>query len=128
VSDGDSDGDQEAEDIPRLETAFMVVSVLFTCSLFGFAVWQSLTGAGAAAPTVNVTGAQSVQDGVRYDVELRNDGDVGLVSATVRVGCVDPPTALTFENVPGGGSRRATVVCPAGTSDPAVAVVTWVEE
>lgn len=118
----------ENEDVPLFEKAVMVVSVLFTLSLFGFAIWQSLTGASAVVPTADLTGSEETSDGVQYTVELRNEGDIGLVSATVEVGCTDPPTTLTFENVPAGGRRVGTVVCPPGTSDPTVSVVTWIQE
>lgn len=123
---GESDG--ENEDVPLFEKAVMAVSVLFTLSLFGFAVWQSLTGAGAVAPAVGLTGSEASADGIQYTVELRNEGDIGLVSATVEVGCTDPPITFTFANVPAGGRRVGTVVCPPGTSDPTVSVVAWVQE
>lgn len=125
MSDG---GDPEAESVPLVEKAVMVTSVLFTLALFGFAVSQTLTGASAAAPTVGVTERELTDDGVQYTVELRNEGDVGLVSATVIVRCTDPPTTFTFANVPAGGHRVGTVVCPPGTADPTVSVVTWVQE
>lgn len=125
MSDG---GEGDVETIPLAEKVAMAASVLFTLSLFGFALWHSFTGAGTAAPTVGVAGSEETPTGVRYTVELRNPGDVGFVSVTVRAGCTDPPTEVTFENVPAGGRRRATVVCPPGTSDPAVSVLTWMEE
>lgn len=127
MSDDDG-GDPEDESVPLFEKVVMVASVLFTLSLFGFAIWHSLTGASAAAPAVGVTESEATVDGVQYTVELRNEGDVGLVSATVVVRCTDPPTTFTFANVPAGGHREGTVVCPAGTSDPTVSVVTWVQE
>lgn len=124
----DGGGDPEAATVPLVEKVVMVASVLFTLSLFGFAIWQSLTGASAAAPAVGVTGSEVTTDGVQYTVELRNEGDVGLVSATVVVRCTDPPTTFTFANVPASGHREGTVVCPPGTADPTVSVVTWVQE
>ena len=123
--DGGGDGN---EDVPFFEKAVMVASVVFTLSLFGFAIWQSLTGASAVVPAADLTGSEETADGVRYTVELRNRGDTGLVSATVEVRCTDPPTTLTFQNVPAGGRRVGTVVCPPGTSDPAVSVVAWIQE
>lgn len=116
------------EGVPFFEKVVIVVSVLFTVLLFGFAIWQSLTGAGAVAPAVDLTEGEETADGVRYTVELRNEGDVGLVSVTVLVRCTDPPTSFTFDNVPAGGRRVGTVVCPPGTSDPTVSVVSWVQE
>lgn len=126
MSDDEERGDESGtEDVPFFEKVVMVVSVLFTLSLLGFAIWQALTGAGAVAPAVGLAGSEETADGVRYTVELRNRGDVGLASVTVAVQCTDPPTTLTFENVPAGGRRVGTVVCPSGTSDPTVSIVTW---
>ena len=119
----------DPDEVSTAETLVMVLSVAFTLALFGVAVWYALTGPAAPAPTVHVVGSQPAPDGgVAYAVELRNPGDVGLVSATVEAGCTDPPPEIVFENVPADGRRTGTVVCPAGTSDPAVTVSTWVAE
>jgi len=114
------------EDISPPEKVVMVVSTLFTVSLFLFAVWQSL-GATAAVPTANATGQQITAEGdVIYTIELRNPGDAGLVWVTVEVDCIDPPVVLTFQNVPADGSRTGSVVCPPETDDPEVAVEAWI--
>lgn len=115
-------------DIPRSEKFVMAVSVLFTVALFAFAGWHAVTGPGATAPTVHVTESEATPDGVRFAVEFRNPGDVGFVSASIQARCTDPPTVLTVEHVPAGGHRTGTVVCPPGTTDPSVTVVTWVQE
>lgn len=115
--------------VPTGEKIVIVASVLFTAGLFGFAAWQATTGAGAAAPEVGAIGHSTAPDGqVVYTVELRNPGDIGLVQATVTAGCTDPPTQLTFENVPAGGRRTGTIVCPPGTTDPRVSIDSWIPE
>lgn len=126
---GDAGSGDGSDQVSAAEKAVMVASVAFTVALFGFALWHALTGPGALAPTaVAVSSQPAPGGGVHYTVELRNPGDVGLVSATVEAECTDPPAELVFENVPADGRRRGTVVCPAGTDDPAVSVASWVEE
>ena len=122
-------GNGGSDEVSTAEKVVMAASVAFTLALFGVAVWYALTGPGAVAPAVDVVGSQPAGNGgVAYDVELRNPGDVGLVSATVEAGCTEPPSEVVFENVPADGRRTGTVVCPAGTTDPAVTVSTWVGE
>ena len=132
VDGGSGDGTGNgggSDEVSTAEKVVMVVSVGFTALLFGFALWQALTGPGALAPTVSVVGSQQAADGeVVYTVALGNPGDVGLVSATVEAGCADPPTEVTFENVPADGRRVGTVVCPPGTNDPELSVVSWIQE
>lgn len=126
-SSADSGSGHGSDQVSAAEKIVMVASVAFTVALFGFALWQALTGPGALAPTATVVSSQPVQDGgVQYTIELRNPGDVGLVSATVEAACTDPPAEIVFENVPADGRRSGTVVCPAGTDDPAVSVSSWV--
>ncbi|WP_255196178.1 hypothetical protein [Halorarius litoreus] len=129
---GDDTSNETSDELPSISTVelvVMVVSVVFTVSLFLFATWQAVTGAGMAAPVVGVT-ETSVEPGgtVVYTLELRNPGSVGLVRATVSAACASPPVTLTFENVPAGGRRVGTVVCPAGTTDPQLTVESWVHE
>lgn len=132
--DGDGGGsnggdDGGSDDVPAAEKVVMAASVAFTVALFGVAVWYAVTGSGAVAPTVSVVESQPTADGgVAYTVVLHNPGDVGLVSATVEAGCADPPAEVVFENVPASGRRTGTVVCPPGTTDPAVSVSTWIAE
>lgn len=130
--DGPSDGggdDGGSDQVSAAETVVMVASAAFTVALFGFALWHAVAGAGAVPPTAEVVGSQAAPDGgVIYDVQLRNEGDVGLVTVTVSVGCTDPPIEVEFENVPAQGHRSGSVRCPPGTSDPPVTVSTWVRE
>lgn len=130
--DGSGDGlvaESGSDQVSTAEKVVMVVSVGFTVLLFGFAIWQAVTGPGALAPTVSVQGSQPAPgDDVQFTVQLRNPGDVGLVSVTVEAGCTDPPAEVVFENVPADGRRTGTVVCPSGTTDPQVSVSTWVQE
>ena len=102
------------------ERVVMLVALGFTAALFSFAVWQALTGATAVPPSANVTdvagGTENVTDvagGTEnvtyYVVTLRNDGDAGLVSATVDIECPTTSRSVTFENVPSKARRNATV-------------------
>lgn len=125
----DDPRDRDPTSVAFVEETVMVLSGLFTLALFGFAIWQAVTGAGAVDPSVVVTDSRETADGeVMYEVELRNEGDAGLVAATVHARCESPPIELGFENVPAGGYRRGTVVCPSGTDDPRVLVTTWIQE
>jgi hypothetical protein len=130
LSSSDSDiVDSSESDISGLEKAFMVLSTVFTIALFSFAMWQAFTGPGPATPTVGVNEERVAEDGaVIYTVELRNRGDVGLVTVTVEAGCTEPPTELRFESVPASGTREGTVLCPPGTRNPDLSVTTWVQE
>lgn len=106
----------------------MVLSALLTVAVFTFAVWQAVTAATAAPPSVRVVGAQSAPIGdLVVTVELANEGDVGLRSATVEVSCVDPPIEVEFLDVPVDGRRTGQVRCPPGTGEPDVSVVSWIE-
>lgn len=118
----------EPQSVPLAEKVVMGASVAFTVSLFAFAVWNAIVGASTAAPTVEVTDTETVEDGVRYTVAVRNTGDVGFVSVTVSAGCTEPPTDVVVEDVPGGGRSVATVVCPPGTTDPDLSVSSWVRQ
>lgn len=131
-SDGDGstggDGDASAQ-VSTAEKVVMVASAPFTVALFGFALWHAVAGVGAVPPTADVVGSQPAPDGgVIYDVQLRNEGDVGLVTVTISVECTQPPAELEFENVPAQGQRSGSVHCPPGTTDPAVTVSHWVRE
>ena len=130
MSDDERDPrDEDPSSVALLEEAVMVASALFTVALFGFAVWKALSGAGAVAPAVAVTDSEVTPDGeVVYEIEVRNEGDVGLVSVTVDARCVSPPASLTVENVPAEGHRTASVVCPPDADGPQVSVTSWVRE
>lgn len=115
--------------LSTVEKVVMVVSLTVTVGLFGFAVWQVFAGASMAEPTANVTGVQGEAANVTYyGVSLENEGDAGLVSATVTVDCPEPSRTVTFENVPANGNRNATVSCPANRSAPSAQVVSWIPE
>lgn len=116
----------EAAQVSTAEWAVMVLALAITVGLFGFAAWQAYVGASAADPSASVTGELDIDgNGTYYGVTLRNDGDAGLVSATVSVACPSPTRRVTVENVPANAHRNATVVCPDGSS-PSAEVVTWV--
>lgn len=122
-------GTDDSDGMSAAEQAVMAASVGFTVALFGVALWYAFTGPGAVTPAVTVLDSQQSPGGdVVFTVELRNPGDVGLVSVTVSAECTDPPTELTFENVPATARRTGRVVCPPGTSDPSVSVSSWVTE
>lgn len=117
-----------SEGVSRIEFAVIVASVAFTVLLFSTAVWYAATGPTGVNPSARVTDTQRRGDGVAVTVELVNVGDVGLVQTTVEVTCADRSAQLQFENVPAGGRRTGTVVCPSGGTDPEASVVNWVPE
>lgn len=125
----DADGTGDVQRVPTLEKVVMALSVLLTVFLFGFAAWHASMGPDVSAPEVRVTETNVTADGdVIYIVELRNPGDVGIVRATVVADCRDPPIRLTFENVPSGGRRLGTVVCPPGASTPRLSIESWIHQ
>ena len=135
-SDGeDGDGRREGPvegtgdvSVSWAERAVMLVALGFTAALFSFAVWQALTGATAVPPSANVTDvAGGTENATYYVVTLRNDGDAGLVSATVDIECPTTSRSVTFENVPSKARRNVTVHCPAG-GEPSAVVATWIPE
>ncbi|WP_436930870.1 hypothetical protein [Halosimplex halobium] len=122
----DDDTPEEAA-VSTMERVVMVVAVALTVGLFGFAVWYAFAGAAAAEPTASVVDERgSGANATYYGVTLRNEGDAGLVSATVSVACPDPRRQVTFENVPANARRNATVGCPPGTGPPSADVVSWI--
>lgn len=126
---GGSDGSDDSGDSSpsTAEKAVIVVSVLLTVAVFGFAAWQLLTASGGMAPIVEVVDTQTTPTGdVIVTVQLRNTLEVGLRSATVEVACTDPPTQITFTNVPVDGRRVGQVRCPPETDDPTVSVSSWI--
>lgn len=126
--DGGGGADADEDDVSTVERAMTVVSVAFTLALLGLVVWQSMTAPAEVQPQVGVVSVENGTDGrVEVAVELVNVGSVGLDSATVEVDCTSPPRSVTVEHVPASGRRQATVVCPAGTTDPDVSVASWQE-
>ncbi|ELZ19907.1 hypothetical protein C475_21454 [Halosimplex carlsbadense 2-9-1] len=127
--DTDDSGEAETPEAAQVSTAERVVMVLalaVTVGLFGFAAWQAYAAGSAADPSASVTGELDIDgNGTYYGVTLRNDGDAGLVSATVGVACPSPTRRVTVENVPANARRNATVRCPDGSS-PSAEVVSWV--
>lgn len=125
---GSSDGEGSDGGPSTAEQFVMVASAAFTVSLFAFAVWQAVTLPAAGAPTVSVVDQQTAPSGdVIFTVALANPQDTGLVRATVEAECTDPPTELTFENVPVKDRRTGRIVCPPGTETPGVSVASWIE-
>jgi hypothetical protein len=118
-------GEQERS---TAETVVAAFSVVFTLVLLGFVAWHAWTVPAAENPQARVTATSPHPGGgVEATVELRNDQDVGVVSATVEVSCGSPPPEVTFTNVPAGGRTTATVVCPLGTANPTASVQSWQE-
>ncbi|WP_436912292.1 hypothetical protein [Halosimplex marinum] len=125
--DADADDTPEEAAVSTVERVVMVLAVALTVGLFGFAVWSAVAGASAAEPTASVVGERGTSaNATYYGVVLRNEGDAGLVSATVSVACPEPRRRVTFENVPANARRNATVGCPPGTGPPSAEVVSWV--
>lgn len=88
---------------------------------------QQQSTAERAAAAVGVVTATLPDDRVVVTVELVNDQDVGVTSATVEVGCGSRPPEVTFEHVTAGGRATARAVCPPGSSDPNATIRTWQE-
>ncbi|WP_135366511.1 hypothetical protein [Halosimplex halophilum] len=125
--DADADDTPEEAAVSTMERVVMVLAVALTVGLFGFAVWSAFAGASAAEPTASVAGERGTSaNATYYGVVLRNEGDAGLVSATVSVACPEPRRRVTFENVPANARRNATVGCPAGAGPPSAEVVSWI--
>lgn len=105
----------------------MAVSVVFTLSLIVYGGWQMATAEEAVTPNATVVGTQTMPGGdVAVTVQLTNPGDVGLVSTTVEANCSMPPPSVELTYVPASSTRRATLVCPSGTTAPNVSVTNWV--
>lgn len=127
--DGSGQAERQREQEPSTaETAVAAASVAFTLALLGFVAWHAWTVPAAENPQTSVVATSQMPDGsVEATVELVNDQDVGVVSATVAVDCGSPPPEVTFTNVPAGGRMTAKVVCPPGTANPTASVRTWQE-
>lgn len=111
-----------------VERAVAAASVVLTLALLGFVAWQAWTVPAAENPNARVVDTTTLPNGTHeVTVELANDQDVGVTSATVEVSCGSPPPAVTFSHVPAGGRATAHVVCPPNASDPTASVVTWQE-
>ncbi|WP_415383485.1 hypothetical protein [Halosimplex sp. TS25] len=124
--DGTSGEPPDEAAVSAAERAVMVVALAVTVGLFAFALWQALAASAAVDPSANVTSVQgATENATYYGVTLRNEGDAGLVSATVAVDCPRPSRQVTFENVPANAHRNATVRCPNGTT-PTADVVSWI--
>lgn len=107
--------------------AVMLISIVFTVLLFVYAGWQIATPPSTGPPQASVVGMDSLETGsVAVTVRLQNPSDVGLISATVESNCSSPPPEVQFSYVPARSTRTATLVCPPGTTDPAVSVANWV--
>lgn len=132
--DGPTDDSNESDDgggrVPgTVEKALMALSVAFTVALVAYAGWQlAVAPADPTAPEVRIVDTETLPDGsVAVTIELHNDGVTGLRTATVESSCTNPPTEVTFSMVPADATRRATLVCPPGTTTPTVTVTNWVE-
>lgn len=122
-----SDGSDDREP-STVEKAVSVFSVAFTLALLGFVAWQAWTVPPAENPQARIVATAELPDGsVETTVELVNDQDVGVVSATVELSCGSPPVTVSFTNVPAGGRAEAHAVCPPGTGNVTASVRTWME-
>lgn len=127
-SSGGSGGSSGGGGTSTVERAITAISVAFTLVLLGVVLWQSVTAPADVRPQASVTEVETGPNGrLEVTVELVNQGSVGLASATVEVGCTQPPTELVFQHVPASGRRQGTVVCPSGTTGPDVTVTGWQE-
>lgn len=110
----------------RAETAVTLVSVLAVTALFLYAVVQAATVPATPVLTASILAVREEGQDLLVDVELLNLGGVGVRSAEIEVTCREPAPTLTFDHVPAGGRRTATVVCPSA-DDIEVRVVGWVQ-
>lgn len=96
--------------------------------LIGFIAWQAAMTSEVADPVATIETVETREDGdsLRVGVQLDNRREAGLQSVTVGVECGATEQTLEFTHVPTGGYRRASVICPAGTT-PETAVETWME-
>lgn len=121
---GQGEGGQQPSTAEKVLTG---ISVVVTLLLFGYVAWHAVQSPSGAQPQVEVVDTERLaNESVLVHVEFANAGDQGLLSATAEVTCAQPPPDVTFENVPAGGVKQATLVCPPGTANPDVDVSAWV--
>ena len=121
------EGDEQDQEVSTAEKVLMVISVGVTLLLFGYVAWQATEPPNKSLPEANVVGTETAANGsVIVHVKLTNPGDRGLISATVKANCAQPPPDVTFDYIPADGTERGVLVCPAGTSQPSVSVSSWV--
>lgn len=124
---GPSGGSNGKQKPSTAEKAVMVVSVLVTLSLITYGGLQMVMTQDGATPSAAVVGTEILPNGdVAVTVKLTNAGDVGLISTTVEANCSTPPPSVELTYVPARSTRRATLVCPSGTTSPTVSVSNWV--
>ncbi|SFS00462.1 hypothetical protein SAMN05216559_2363 [Halomicrobium zhouii] len=120
-------GSSDEGETSTTQKVVMAVSILFTLSLVAYGAAQMAATPSGVAPSATVVGTDTMpNDEVAVSVRLRNPGDVGLVSVTVEADCARPPPSVQLTYVPASTRRQATLVCPAGTTDPNVSVANWV--
>lgn len=124
----DDDGSGESDWGSRLEQVIIVLSVVLLVTTLGFIAWQAAMTSEVADPVATIETVETREDGesLRVGVQLDNRRGAGLQSVTVGVECGATEQTLEFTHVPAGGYRRASVICPAGTT-PETAVETWME-
>lgn len=111
---------------PLPARAFMAASTLVTLSLLGYVLVQALQSSADTVPEARVIATAVDDDGsVLVTVEVQSPGGVGLIEATVEVDCKTPAPSLTLQEIPAGGRRVGTLVCPPGTVDPRASVASW---
>lgn len=103
----------------------MALSILLTALLFGYLVLQAYTAPDTPVLVVEVEQVERTSDALQVHVVLRNDGGVGVRTATVEVLCEEPAPSMTFMNVPASGKRRGVIVCPADADDITARVASW---
>lgn len=130
-NDGENSDDRarsKSDEPSTAEKAVMAISVAFTVLLFGYVIWQAAVTPSTGSPEANVVGVSTMEDGsVRVNVELINERDLGLITATVEVDCASPPPEIAFQNVPADSRSTGYVTCPPGTSNPSASVSAWIE-
>ena len=109
------------------EKAITVVSVLFTLLLFALLVSQALSVPAEATPEAHVESVEELPGNrTAVTVVMRNPSNEGLLTATVAVGCTQPPPTIDFTHVPTDGRQKAVLVCPGAVgSDVTANVTVW---
>lgn len=125
---GNGNGGNGGDDGPSTaEKAVTVVSVLFTLLLLAFLISQALNVPAEATPEAHVERVEELPGNrTAVTVVMRNPSNEGLLTATVAVGCTQPPPTISFTHVPTDGRQKAVLVCP-GTvdSDVTANVTVW---
>lgn len=124
---GDLKREDDRRGPSRTELAMIGISVLATLTLFVYVLVQAVQAPPGPQLTAEVERVEQDEKGLLVHVLLRNEGGVGVRSATVEVPCEDPAPSITFQNIPAQGLRRGAVVCPPGSGNLTASLTGWVE-